>query len=76
MLGAKKARIEAGFTLQAASGELGISVASLWRWEAGKQTPSIEKIQELAELYGCPVSRLLKSPKQTRYEVLKRKKPE
>jgi transcriptional regulator with XRE-family HTH domain len=37
MLGAKRARIAAGFTLKSAAKELGVSVVTLWRWEAGKQ---------------------------------------
>ena len=71
MRGSKRARIEAGFTLKSAAKELGVSVVTLWRWEAGKQTPSIEKIGELAALYGVPVQRLLKSPKPTRCEIRK-----
>jgi transcriptional regulator with XRE-family HTH domain len=69
--GAKRARIGAGFTLQAAAKELHVSAATVWRWEAGEQTPSFEKIKELADLYGCPPGRLIKSPKPTRYEARK-----
>jgi transcriptional regulator with XRE-family HTH domain len=69
MLGAKRARIEAGFTLRTAASELGVSVGSLWRWEAGTQMPSIEKLQELAELDGVPITRLMKAPKPTRRET-------
>jgi transcriptional regulator with XRE-family HTH domain len=69
MLGAKRARIAAGFTLKSAAKELGVSVITLWRWEAGNQTPSIEKIGELAELYGVAVRRLIKPPRPTRYEM-------
>jgi transcriptional regulator with XRE-family HTH domain len=71
MLGSKRARIEAGFTLKSAAKELGVSVVTLWRWEAGKQTPSIEKIRELAELYGVPARRLIKPARPTRYEIRK-----
>ena len=71
MLGAKRARIEAGFTLHAAAKELGVSLVSLWRWEAGKHIPPMEKIQELARLYGCPTRRIMKAPKPTRYEIRK-----
>ncbi|MDR1133722.1 MAG: helix-turn-helix domain-containing protein [Synergistaceae bacterium] len=76
MLGAKRARIEAGFTLKSASKELGVSAVTLWRWEAGKQTPSIEKIGELARLYGVSAGRLIKPPKPTRYEIRKSEQPE
>jgi transcriptional regulator with XRE-family HTH domain len=71
MQGAKRARIEAGFTLQAAAKELKVCAATVWRWEAGTQTPSIDKIKELAELYGCNPRRLMKPPKPTRYETRK-----
>jgi transcriptional regulator with XRE-family HTH domain len=71
MLGAKRARIEAGYTLRIAAKELGVSLVSLWRWEAGKHIPPIEKIRELAELYGVPVGRIMKAPKPTRYESRK-----
>jgi transcriptional regulator with XRE-family HTH domain len=75
MMGAKRVRIEAGFTLKSAAKELGVSVVTLWRWEAGKQTPSIEKIGGLARLYGVPVRRLIRPPKPTRYETLKSEAP-
>jgi transcriptional regulator with XRE-family HTH domain len=75
MLGAKRARIEAGFTLKTAAKELGVSVVTLWRWEAGKQTPSIEKIGDLAELYDVPVRRLIKPPRPTRYEICRSESP-
>jgi transcriptional regulator with XRE-family HTH domain len=71
MQGAKRARIEAGFTLQATAKELKVCAATVWRWEAGTQTPSIDKIKELAELYGCNPRRLMKPPKPTRYETRK-----
>ncbi|MDR1482116.1 MAG: helix-turn-helix domain-containing protein [Synergistaceae bacterium] len=71
MRGSKRARIEAGFTLKSTAKELGVSVVTLWRWEAGKQTPSIEKIGELARLYGVPIRRLIKPPRPTRYEIRK-----
>jgi transcriptional regulator with XRE-family HTH domain len=73
--GSKRARIEAGFTLQKAAKELEVSVTTLWRWEAGKQTPSIEKIRELAELYGVPARRLIKPARPTRYELRKSEEP-
>jgi transcriptional regulator with XRE-family HTH domain len=76
LLGAKRARIEAGFTLKSAADEFGVSVVTLWRWEAGKQTPSIEKIGKLAGLYGVPARRLIKSPKPTQYEIRKSESPE
>jgi transcriptional regulator with XRE-family HTH domain len=76
MRGSKRARIEAGFTLKSAAKELGVSVVTLWRWEAGKQTPSIEKIAELAGLYGVPVRRLINLPRLTRYEMRKSEAPE
>jgi transcriptional regulator with XRE-family HTH domain len=75
MQGAKRVRIAAGFTLKSAAKELGVSVVTLWRWEAGKQTPSIEKIRELAELYGVPVRRLIKPARPTRYEIRKSEAP-
>jgi transcriptional regulator with XRE-family HTH domain len=75
MLGAKRARIAAGFTLKSAAKEIGVSVVTLWRWEAGKQTPSIEKIGELAGLYGVPVRRLIKPPRPTRYEIRRSESP-
>jgi transcriptional regulator with XRE-family HTH domain len=75
MLGAKRTRIGAGFTLKSAAKELEVSVVTLWRWEAGKQTPSIEKIGELAGLYGVPVRRLIKPPRPTRYEIRKSEAP-
>jgi transcriptional regulator with XRE-family HTH domain len=37
---AKSIREEAGLSVRAAAGAAGISVAGLWRWEAGERVPT------------------------------------
>ena len=37
------------------SEKLKISRITLWQWENGKRTPSIESLAKLAEIYGCTI---------------------
>lgn len=49
------ARVNAGMTQPQAAQALGISVATLLKWEKGTTSPTIEKAIALAGLYAIPL---------------------
>lgn len=48
----KAARVNAGYDQKSAAQKLGISNATLGKWERGESFPSVDKAQELCTLYG------------------------
>ena len=44
--------------------ELGISRITLWQWENGKRSPSIESVARLAKLYKCSIDAIVKVDKE------------
>ena len=48
----RRVRKEAGFTQIELAAKMGISIATLRRWEAGETTPTGSRMIELAELLG------------------------
>lgn len=49
------ARVNAGLTQPQAAQAVGVSVATILKWEKGTTSPSIEKAIALAGLYGIPL---------------------
>jgi DNA-binding XRE family transcriptional regulator len=49
------ARVNAGMTQPQAAQALGVSVATLLKWEKGTTSPNIEKAIALAGLYAIPL---------------------
>jgi len=49
------ARVNAGFNQKEAAKALNVTPSTLRNWEIGKTLPSIERAQEIAELYRYPV---------------------
>lgn len=49
------ARVNAGLTQAQAAERLGISKATLVRWEGGKTDPSIKQASDMADLYGVNI---------------------
>ena len=41
------------------SEQLKISRITLWQWENGKRTPSIENLAKLAKIYACTIDDLV-----------------
>lgn len=52
-------REKKGLRVKEVSNKLKISRITLWQWENGKRTPSVEKLAELAKLYDCSVDDLI-----------------
>ncbi len=47
-----------GLSQQDVGEALGISQAAVAMWETGKSKPTIDKLQKLAELFGCSIDNL------------------
>lgn len=52
----KALRVNAGLTQKQAASKVGVAPATLIRWEAGKTSPTVQQVADLAELYGCELS--------------------
>jgi transcriptional regulator with XRE-family HTH domain len=47
----KHARLAAGLTQRAVGKHFGLDKASIWRWEHGRTSPTINQLNESAELF-------------------------
>lgn len=57
------ARIEVGITQTEAAESLGVSCASVSKWESGKTKPRDALLPKIAKLYRCKIDDLLKERK-------------
>lgn len=57
-------RERAGLTLQKVAEQTGYQLNTIWRWEAGRSSPSVEALHELAVAFGVSESELLNGPTQ------------
>lgn len=55
----KAARVNAGFTQKEAAEKLGISNATLCKWEQGSSMPNIQQVQQICDLYGVSYDNLI-----------------
>ena len=61
----KKYREAAGLTQQKTADKIGVSTATLIRYEAGSREPRATELLKMSELFGCTVDELLgKNPTQ------------
>lgn len=56
-------RKKAGKTRTETAKALGVSIQSVYYWETGAWSPTMENLKKLAEFYGCSTDALLK-PKE------------
>lgn len=49
----RHARLAAGLSQRAVAKYFKLDKASIWRWEHGRTQPSIEQLNESAELFDC-----------------------
>lgn len=52
------ARVNAGMTLEQACEAIKVSKTTMSKWENGKTAPTIEKAEQLADLYKIPINRI------------------
>lgn len=55
----RSARIFRGFTLQALADELGITLITIQKYEAGAREPNLQTLRQLAEALSVPTDFLL-----------------
>lgn len=55
----KAARVNAGFTQKEAANKLGISNATMCKWEQGLSMPNIQQVQQICELYGVSYDNII-----------------
>lgn len=55
----KAARVNAGFTQKEAAEKLGISNATLCKWEQGSSMPNIQQVQQICDLYAVSYDNLI-----------------
>ena len=57
----KKLRLLAGKSAEEAAKEIGMSAASIYKWEAGKFNPNPRKFSVIARVYNCSVSAIVEA---------------
>lgn len=55
----KAARVNAGFTQKEVAEKLGISNATVCKWEQGSSMPNIQQVQQICELYDVSYDNLI-----------------
>ncbi len=58
----KAARVNIGITQQEAAKALGIGLATLQQYEAGKRYPTVLTLKKIEDLYGVPYAELIFLP--------------
>ena len=59
------ARVNAGYTQEEAAARIGITKATLIKWEKGDTSPNIEKAQVMADVYQWPLQFIILGKKST-----------
>ena len=54
----RKYRAAAGLTMAELASKLGVSVATISRWESGEDSPSAPRLPLLADTLGCSIDQL------------------
>lgn len=49
----KAARVNVGLTITEAAKQLGVTKDTLSRWERGITSPTLDRVEKLAEIYKC-----------------------
>ena len=52
----RAARVNAGLTAAMVGHTVGVDRRTIANWESGKTMPTIQKLNELVDLYGCTVN--------------------
>ena len=60
----KDLRKEKGYTQSDVAKALCVSQQTVAKWESGSAIPRIDKLQKLADLFGCSIGVLIKNLKQ------------
>lgn len=55
----KELRLQANLLQQDVASKLGVDRSTVAKWEAGEAMPRVDKLKDIAELYGCTIDELL-----------------
>ncbi|MEX2430563.1 MAG: helix-turn-helix transcriptional regulator [Dehalococcoidia bacterium] len=58
----RRARLDAGRTLEEVAAHFGLNTNMVWRWEAGRSAPMIDRLVQIAVFYGVSPDALLARP--------------
>ena len=62
-------RERTGLSMQKLSELIGVQLNTIWRWETGKASPSVEIAKGLAKIFGITESELLHGPTQNSWDL-------
>ena len=62
-------REKAGLSLNKIAEQLGVQLNTVWRWEKGRATTSVEMAKALAQIFGITESELLNGPTTQEWEL-------
>ena len=62
-------REKAGLSLNKIAEQLGVQLNTVWRWENGRATTSVEMARALAQIFGISESELLNGPATQEWEL-------
>lgn len=60
----KQMREQCGLSVIKAAELMGLSRITVWNYENGKRSPSFEKLQRFAKIYGCTVNDFVEEKKE------------
>lgn len=59
MRGIKKNRKKYGWTQSQLAEKVGVSINTIWRWEANQISPSLKNLKEMSKLFDCTIDELV-----------------
>lgn len=59
-MGFRSARLKAGKKVQEVAEHMGVTDGAVYQWECGFCLPTANRLNKLAEFYGCTVDELLR----------------
>ncbi|MBQ6713201.1 MAG: helix-turn-helix transcriptional regulator [Selenomonadales bacterium] len=59
---ARAARVNKGFNMEEAAKLLGITRKTLWNYEMGETSPTLDTVKKMVVLYGVPQEKLIFLP--------------
>lgn len=65
----KSIREKKGLSQRNVADSLGVEINTVWRWEAGRATPSVETGKQIADFLGVSVDELLNGPTEDVWEL-------
>lgn len=55
----KAARVNSGLGQEEAAKQLGVSTATLYKWESGKNKPNVKYLDKIQKVFGMPIEHII-----------------